>query len=165
MLESIWRYHVHTQFFMPYPSVADKLVSSIFARDFQGSSAATAANTDALEAIISTAAAPCNPTFDEVIDHTRRVCVQACSQSIPLFLLPISIPMPLHRSQCLAQVPSHLVSTRPFNLQFLPRSRSLQQLHAHGASAGGSRGGIAVAWCGASSPHAWEDAISQLLAS
>lgn len=82
---------------MPYPSVADKLVASIFARDFQGSSTVAAANADDVEAIIAIAAASCNPTFDEVIDHTRRICVQACCQSIQLFLRLISVPAALHR--------------------------------------------------------------------
>ena len=56
-------------------------------------------------------------------------------------------------------MPAHVASTRPFNPLLMPRARSLQLCHAHDAV----RSGAAIAWGGASSLHAWEDALALLL--
>ena len=72
---------MRTAFFAPFPSPVDKLVFSIFARDFHGPLCQDHDDPDAQTAVPSTTFIP---TFDEVVAHTRRLCSQVLSQEIVL---------------------------------------------------------------------------------
>lgn len=79
--QRVWSFHVDTDFFAPYPSPADKWVFSIFARDFKGSFSVSAVLHD-MSPHVPSITASSSPTFDTVLDCTRRLCRQACLPSL-----------------------------------------------------------------------------------
>lgn len=89
VLQRIWSHHASTNFFSPYPSPADKWVLSIFARDFEHCSSAAAAILPESSPHIPLKNAPSIPTFDTVLDCTRRLCRQ-----VPAVLSLLRAPFP-----------------------------------------------------------------------
>jgi hypothetical protein len=158
----VWFYHVQTAFFAPYPSDADKLVLSTFAHDFKGNRF----DFCHIDARVPEPPASSCAGFDAAVGHTLRLCSQVLRYPSSRVFDPVIILSRAENSastiRCphFKQVPSHVVSTRPFNQQLLPHSRALRLCHAQDRD---SPGGSAIAWCGGSASHSWEDAISQLL--